>query len=155
MKLFTIILSCLLLICYSCKSKNNGQDQNGMNIRIELFTSDMEKSVHFYTTVLGFTMQGSKLNPSYQPVKQGNVTIGIGPLAKLSNDHHFNPDHKNVQKGYGAEIVLEVENVKRLYEKVKSSGYPIREPLVMQAWGLEDFRIVDSDGYYLRITSKQ
>ena len=99
-------------------------------------------------------MEGEQINNSYQPVKRGNVVIGIGPLNKLSNDHHFNPNIKNNQKGYGVEIVLEVSNINEVYEQVKSSGYPIDGPLKMQNWGLEDFRLIDPDGYYLRITSR-
>jgi predicted enzyme related to lactoylglutathione lyase len=125
-----------------------------MNLRLELFTTDMEKSVNFYTEVLGFTMESEKINMFYQPVKKGNVIIGIGPINKLSKNHHFNPNLKNTQKGYGAEIVLEVDDLSEVYEQVKSSGYPIHGDLAMQSWGLEDFRLVDPDGYYLRITSK-
>jgi hypothetical protein len=31
----------------------------------------------------------------------------------------------------------------------------IQEPLKEQPWGAEDFRIVDPDGYYWRITTKR
>jgi len=154
MKRRLCILSILLVIGYSCNRGNNDSKEVGMTIRMELFTSDMEKSVNFYTEVLGFTMEGEKINRSYQPVKKGNVVIGIGPISKLSKDHYFNPNLKNMRKGYGVEIVLEVKNIQKVYEQVKSNGYPIHGPLTMQNWGLEDFRLIDPDGYYLRITSK-
>ncbi|WP_349523954.1 VOC family protein [Muricauda sp. NFXS6] len=155
MKRRLCILSILLVIGYSCNRKNNDPKEVGMTLRMELFASNMEKSVNFYTEVLGFTMEGKKINKSYQPVKKGNVVIGIGPISKLSKDHHFDPNLNVINKGYGVEIVLEVDDIKEIYEQVKSSGYPIHGPLTMQNWGLEDFRLVDPDGYYLRITSKQ
>lgn len=155
MKSIKTFLLALLMLVYSCGKENKNSTEDEMNIRLELFTTDIEKSVNFYTKVLGFTMAGEKINKSYQPVKKGNVVIGIGPINKLSKDHHFDPNLKNTQKGYGVEIVMEVVDIKELYEQVKSSGYPLHGPLRMQSWGLEDFRLVDPDGYYLRITSKQ
>ncbi len=155
MRLTTAIVSIVLFLNYSCNSGNNDTLDGGMTLRLELFTSDMKKSVDFYTGILDFTMEGKQINYSYQPVKRGNVIFGIGPIRKLSNDHHFNPNLKNIQKGYGVEIVLEVDDVAEVYENVKSSGYPVEVPLATQSWGLTDFRVVDPDGYYLRITSKQ
>jgi predicted enzyme related to lactoylglutathione lyase len=154
MKVTTVALFSLLILSLSCTTNLDKSNQKGMKLRVELFTTDMEKSVNFYTNVLDFKMEGSAINHSYQPVKKGNVTLGIGPLSKLSEDHHFNPKDGTIQKGYGVEIVLEVDNVTEVYEQVESSGYPIHGPLKTQPWGLTDFRLVDPDGYYLRITSK-
>lgn len=154
MKDIKIFLLILLTLCNSCRQMDNPSEKDKMTLRMELFTSDMNKSVDFYTKVLGFTMEGTEINMSYQPVKKGNVIIGIGPIHKLSKDHHFNPNLKPINKGYGVEIVLEVTDIKQVYEQVKSSGYSIHESLTFQNWGLEDFRLVDPDGYYLRITSK-
>ncbi len=55
----------------------------------------------------------------------------------------------------GTEIVLEVENLDAYYEAVQKTGYPIREALIKRPWGLRDFRLVDPDGYYLRLTEKR
>ncbi|WP_421804015.1 VOC family protein [Flagellimonas sp.] len=154
MKDIKIFLLMLFVLCNSCRQVDKHLEEDKMTLRMELFTSDMNTSVDFYTNVLGFTMVGKKINTSYQPVKKGDVIIGIGPIHKLSKDHHFNPDLNPTHKGYGAEIVLEVKDIKEVYKHVKSSGYPIHGELTMQTWGLEDFRLVDPDGYYLRITSK-
>ena len=151
MRLAATLASIILFLSYSCISRND----NLTTLRLELFTSDMKKSVDFYTGILGFTMEGEQINYSYQPVKRGNVIFGIGPLSKLTDDHHFNPNLNNIQKGYGVEIVLEVDDIRSVYEQVKASGYPIHDSLKIQPWGLTDFRLVDPDGYYLRVTSKQ
>ncbi|WP_350223849.1 hypothetical protein [Rhizobium sp. CNPSo 3490] len=34
----------------------------------------------------------------------------------------------------------------------RKSGWPL-SALAMQPWGLPDFRLVDPDGYYVRVTS--
>ena len=154
MRLNTIVLATLLFLSLSCREREGKPLKEGMTLRLELFTSDMKKSVGFYTEILGFEMEGEQMNNAYQPVKRGHVVLGIGPLNKLSKDHHFNPGVQPVQNGFGVEIVLEVDSVAAVYEKVNSSGYPIHDPLKIQPWGLTDFRLVDPNGYYLRITSR-
>lgn len=155
MKLMKLLICTFLFISYSCITKDQLCTESDMNLRMELFTTNVERSVTFYTKVLGFKMIGTEINKNYQPVRKGSVIIGIGPLSKLNENHPFNPNRKNVPKGYGVEIVLEVEDVQKIYDKVISTGYRIHEPLSIQSWGLQDFRVIDPDGYYLRITSKQ
>ncbi len=125
----------------------------GMSLRLELFVTDMQKSIDFYTRVLGFERIGS--DPTYVPVRSGAVVIGLGPARNLPKMHYFNPGLQKDRRGLGAEIVLEVDDVDSYFKRVKASGYQgsisaLRE----QSWGLTDFRIVDPDGYYLRITSR-
>jgi lactoylglutathione lyase len=37
-------------------------------------------------------------------------------------------------------------------QQVEAAGYPIAEPLQDRPWGLRDFRLLDPDDYYLRVT---
>jgi catechol 2,3-dioxygenase-like lactoylglutathione lyase family enzyme len=135
-----------------------GDDQKapqaqGMTLRLELFVSDMQESIDFYTNVLGF--ERTKGEPDYVPVRSGAVLIALGPASGLPKKHHFNPDIQRSRRGLGVEIVLEVNDVRSYFEKVKASGYQgILSPLRKQSWGLTDFRVADPDGYYLRITSR-
>ena len=48
-----------------------------------------------------------------------------------------------------------MDDVDALHRRVLASGYPVFEPLQERPWGLRDFRIVDPDGYFLRITSRR
>jgi catechol 2,3-dioxygenase-like lactoylglutathione lyase family enzyme len=135
-----------------------GDDQKsprpqGMTLRLELFVTDMQKSIDFYTNVLGF--ERMKGDPDYAPVRSGSVLIALGPAAGLPEKHHFNPEVQNSRRGLGVEIVLEVDDVKSFFEKVKATGYKgVLSPPRRQSWGATDFRIADPDGYYLRITSR-
>ena len=56
-------------------------------------------------------------------------------------------------RGAGVEIVLEVEDVEIALEAFERAGRDVVEPLLARPWGLRDFRVVDPDGYYLRITA--
>ena len=125
---------------------------NNMSLRFELFSKDPAKLVDFYTKILDFKIMRS--NERYYSLKRNSVIIGVGFAEKLRDGHYFRPEALTDRKGLGVEIVLEVDDIKHEYEKVKRSGYAIAEELIKREWGLTDFRIVDPDGYYLRITSR-
>ena len=38
------------------------------------------------------------------------------------------------------------------YERVERTGHPLVEPIRDRPWGLRDFRLVDPDGSYWRVT---
>jgi len=125
----------------------------GMTLRLELFVTDMEKSIDFYTQVLGFERLAGQ--PNYVPIRSGSVLIGLGPAAGLPKQHPFNPEVQAGRRGLGTEIVLEVDDVEGFFKRVKATGYKrILTLLRKRPWGLTDFRIADPDGYYLRITSR-
>lgn len=127
--------------------------EKDMSIRFELFTSDIEKSVAFYRDILRFAEMPS--NGNYQPMHRGDVHIGIGTGDTLPEGHYFRPEIvTNARKGIGIEFVLEVDDIEEEYIFIQSTNYPIKEKLKKQEWGLTDFRLVDPDEYYLRITSK-
>ena len=124
---------------------------NRISVRFELFTEDPKKAVDFYTSVLGFELAYS--NDRYFSIKRDSVVIGIGYAHKLREEHFFRPEVNTQRKGLGVEIVLEVDDIEAEYKRVQVSGYTISEELQKREWGLTDFRLVDPDGYYLRITS--
>jgi uncharacterized glyoxalase superfamily protein PhnB len=41
-----------------------------------------------------------------------------------------------------------------VYPHVRSEGWPRSAELRRQPWGLTDFRLLDPDGYYWRVTSR-
>ena len=126
----------------------------GMGLRLELFVTDMDASIAFYRRVLGFELVRREWD--YASVCSGNVTFGLGPVAKLpAEGGYFTQARLAADRGSGVEIVLEVDDVRACYEQVTASGHPVFEPLQERPWGLIDFRIVDPDGYYLRITARR
>ena len=50
------------------------------------------------------------------------------------------------------ELVLDVDDLEALHERVRAAGVAVM-PIERQAWGLRDFRVLDPEGYYLRITA--
>jgi catechol 2,3-dioxygenase-like lactoylglutathione lyase family enzyme len=127
-----------------------------MTIRFELFVTDRDKSVDFYTSVLGFEVQ--RLDASYAALTCGDVTLGLGrqeELPETGEGPGFTQERLTRDHGPGVEIVLETPDLDTLYERVRRSGYPLAAPMQDRPWGLRDFRVADPDGYYLRITTPE
>ncbi|MDP1422079.1 VOC family protein [Peribacillus simplex] len=123
-----------------------------MNLRLELFVESIEKSVEFYRDILEFNAPKEIIH-TYVPVKKGSVTLGLGEMKNLPESHPLKVSNSCQQTGLGVEIVLEVEDINDIYNKVVEKGYSIQTKLTKRSWGLEDFRLIDPDGYYIRITS--
>ncbi|MCL6444173.1 MAG: VOC family protein [Alicyclobacillus sp.] len=122
-----------------------------MHLRLELFVNDVQISSEFYIEVLGF--QKLKDAPNYVVVKNGNVQLGLGAMAKLPSEHPLRQKFASERKGIGVEIVLETKEIFDMYQRIQMMNYPIAEPITLRPWGLTDFRLLDPDGYYLRVTS--
>ena len=125
-----------------------------MRLRMELFVDDLDVSVAFYVDVLGFHVV--RRSADYVSRRHGAVVLGLGPVAKLP-DHDgpgFSKRRLAVDQGAGVEIVLEVDDVTQLtalHDRCRA-GRVVVDALQRRPWGLSDFRVVDPDGYYLRLT---
>jgi lactoylglutathione lyase len=127
----------------------------GTRLRLELFVEDMETSLGFYTRVLGFEVVRDQPG-NYASLRNGEVVLGLGPISKLPEEGgYFTREIGSLRRGLGVEIVLEVDGVDEWHRRVVASGHPVFEVPQERPWGSRDFRIVDPDGYYLRLTSKQ
>jgi lactoylglutathione lyase len=120
-----------------------------MTLRFEIFPSDLDAAVDFYTRVLGFSLiKDQRAGPeAYVAMQRGSVQVGAarkaGPGAR--------PERRPPA---GVELVLEVDDVAGERDRVAAAGWPLDEDLQDRPWGLTDFRILDPGGYYLRITSR-
>jgi len=113
----------------------------------------MDVAIGFYTGVLGFELV--RRESGYSSLREGGVILGLGPIAKLpAEGGYFTREIAELRRGLGVEIVLEVDDLDAYHARVLASGHPIFEPLRERPWGARDFRIVDPDGYYLRVTSR-
>jgi lactoylglutathione lyase len=125
-----------------------------MSMRLELFVADHDVSVGFYTRVLGFVVR--RRDDEYVSLTCGDVTLGLGLVRNLPEAGEgpgFSQTQVARARGAGVEIVLETTALNRLHRRVVAAGYPLAEPMHDRPWGLRDFRLVDPDGYYLRLTT--
>jgi lactoylglutathione lyase len=124
------------------------------SLRMELFVSDLLRSVDFYRSVLGFEVERQQTD--YASVRDGSVVLGLVPVTNLpeSDGPGFTQAQLAGDRGAGVEVVLEVDDLAATAARVTAAGYPMSEPQQRRPWGLTDFRLFDPDGYYLRITDR-
>jgi pyridoxamine 5'-phosphate oxidase len=121
-----------------------------MTLRIEIFPARLGPTVDFYTRVLGFAVlrrEGSDVD-GYVALRRGKVQVGAATRA----EHAPDLDHRRPPTG--VELVLEVDDVEEELERVRVVGWPVEEELTLRPWGLRDFRLLDPNGYYLRVTGR-
>jgi catechol 2,3-dioxygenase-like lactoylglutathione lyase family enzyme len=128
-----------------------------MHLRLELFVDDVEASVRFYETVLGFPPPANHASGEYASMtNSGGVVLAIQSIDALPADHYFRAAGFGKPRGVGVEIVIETEDVDKAYEQAARVAGELGgavEPIAARPWGKTDFRIIDPDGYYLRVTS--
>ncbi len=123
-----------------------------MKLQLELFVEDVDRSVAFYTGVLGFDVLKRK-EDGYTALARGDALIALNRRSTLAPTH---PNHARPGErlGRGVEIALMVEDVRATYDRVAARDWPRSTELTRQPWGAWDFRILDPDGYYLRVSSR-
>ncbi len=119
-----------------------------VSLRLEIFPADLNATVRFYVDLLGFSVaEDRRTDPlPYLAIRRDDVRIG---MVALPGGH---PGHR--QPPTGVEIVLEVDYLHAERDRIRLAGWPIQEDIKRRPWGLQDFRVLDPDGYYLRFTSR-
>jgi len=116
-------------------------------LRVEIFPTDLDATVAFYTRVLGFSLVTDQRDTQeYVAMERGDVRIGAAARPGPSDVEARRPPT-------GVELVLEVNDVVAERDRVTALDWPLEDDLTARPWGLTDFRLLDPSGYYLRITS--
>ncbi|MCB9443640.1 MAG: VOC family protein [Ardenticatenaceae bacterium] len=124
-----------------------------MTFRLELFVDDLAASMDFYNRVLGFAL-GKQQAGNYVPMTNGDVYLSLNLRANLPDDHPIQAV-VGERLGRGIELVLEVNDIEAMYWHVQSANWPMSGELQHRPWGLTDFRVLDPNGYYWRITTRR
>ena len=122
-----------------------------MELHVEFFVEDLARSRDFYTRVLGFTITRQK-DDGFTELNRGAATLALNNRTILTSDHPARPG-PNERIGKGVEIVLFVADLDEVYDQVLASGWPLSTPMTDQPWGMTDFRVIDPDGCYIRVTA--
>ena len=117
-----------------------------IHAKIELFCTEPVRSIQFYEK-LGFELLLQK-EDKYATMIRGDFVMSISPV-KASESLTTYRQFK--LPPYGVEIVLYTDRVKELRAELMQQGLTATE-IVLQPWGLHDFRLTDPDGYYIRMS---
>jgi uncharacterized glyoxalase superfamily protein PhnB len=118
-----------------------------------LIVSSVERSLAFYTEVLGFA-RGMTV-PDQSPFVFASVTSG--PVEIFLNDRSTvtkeSPQMAGLAFGGGNTMFIEVEGIDALHDRIAGSVKVVM-PLVTQWYGLREFAITDPDGYVLTFAQR-
>lgn len=122
---------------------------------IELHVPDFNPVRKFYSQ-LGFKV----LREEEVGVRGGYLVMGMednilcfyGGSEVILEQKYFSGFPQDTKPGYRVEIILQVNDLTEYYERIKDL-IEIIEPLKLRHWGLQDFRLKDPFGFYLRVTS--
>ena len=126
-----------------------GHDAAVIESKFELFVTDSDASARFYTT-LGFTVLQKKPD-GYTTLQSGPVIIALSPVSIWLPRAWLRILRR---PPLGTEMVLYTLKLESLRERLVAEGYA-PGPIVLQSWGLRDFRVDDADGYYVRVTEER
>ena len=126
------------------------KDRESLRLRAlepSLTVNDIERSVRFYTEVLGFylserwTENGTLLGV--------NLKAGVCELGLSQDDWAKGRDRK---KGVGMRIWCKTaQDIDQMAARIKAAGWQLVEEPIDQSWGVRSLSIEDPDGYHLTI----
>ncbi len=120
----------------------------------ELHVNDFSIAKSFYTQ-LGFNVVWERKPEEFKGylvlAMQANLLCLWGG-SDVIHQHPFFKERPRNEWGTGVEIVICTSDLDVLYKKATALGCVV-EALKMQPWGLNDFRIRDPFGYYIRVTT--
>jgi predicted enzyme related to lactoylglutathione lyase len=117
-------------------------------LRFEIFVADLDRTVDFYVRVLEFVVLRDERasETPYLYMRRGEVRIGALTAPAAVPERVRRPP-------IGVELVLEVADLDAEHDRILSAGWSLTEPITARPWGLRDFRLLDPDGYYWRMTT--
>jgi uncharacterized glyoxalase superfamily protein PhnB len=105
-----------------------------------LRTTDLEGSIEFYTTVLGFECEGSSAEWGWASVRRDNVTI----MFALPSEHE-----PFAGPCFTGSLYINPDDVDALWEQVKDKAR-VCYPIETFDYGMREFAIYDNNGYLLQ-----
>jgi catechol 2,3-dioxygenase-like lactoylglutathione lyase family enzyme len=121
----------------------------------ELTVFDFEKSLKFYTEILGFSIKFGRPEENFAYLDQEGVQI----MLEQNSDGIWKTGVLEPPLGRGINFQMEFENIEPIYQRLKAMDYAFfRES--KDIWrrtgnvqsGQREFLIQDPDGYLLRFT---
>lgn len=126
----------------------------------ELCCSKIKMSLHFYTEVLGFTIQYQREEDGFAMLEREGARIMLDQIKNSSdnkNDRTWVLGALEMPFGRGINLQIQTENVDDLYNNIQQFGANIFLP-IEDKWyrandvelGNRQFIVLDPDGYMLR-----
>ena len=123
----------------------------------ELWCSDFERSVDFYTTILGFGVAQRRERDPHAYLSLGRAQIMLAHWEIDGDWEPWFPQALERPFGRGINLQFMVDGVQRLYGEVLAAGVkPFKDIYDAEVWRTDrmdtrrQFMVLDPDGYLLR-----
>ncbi|WP_299060509.1 VOC family protein [uncultured Polaribacter sp.] len=113
-----------------------------MRLNAGILTTKLSETKSFYNENLGFKIKFE--NEFYLLLKTPNEKDTLSFL--LPNHPTQQPFFHKPFRGEGVYLTIEIENVDKLYEEIKSKGVEIKVDIRDEPWGERHFSIEDPNG---------
>ncbi|CAG9001102.1 MAG: hypothetical protein CENE_03118 [Candidatus Celerinatantimonas neptuna] len=121
----------------------------------ELLVSDFEKSLHFYTEALGFSIRYQRQNPDFVYLEQGALQI----MLEAEHGQAQKTGELSSPLERGINLQMELESIQTLSERLHQLQIPLYREL-QNHWydlggrvsGERELLVQDPDGYLLRFS---
>lgn len=125
-------------------SYNNHKGGTMMNNQTIITVNDLQKSVEWYTSVLGF-----------EKLEEKEDSIDLKLYDKFSLRIHKVLDDTNEQRGDGVTLRFELDNFDEMLSNLQRQSIQIVEgPYFNSETALSEAMILDSDGYEIVLTGR-
>ncbi len=141
MKNYVVSLSLLLMTLPGAAQRATNK-RTAMKLNAGIITPRLQETKAFYKDVLGFgtTFENEFYLLMHTPNQQAELSF------LLPNHPSQQPLFHKPFTGQGMYLTIEVEDVDRLYQKLKQQGVPIKIELRTEPWGDRHFAIEDPNG---------
>lgn len=124
----------------------------------ELYVTDFQKSLHFYTKILGFAIEYQREKPFFAFLSYQGSQLMIQELDP-NEDKAFITGIYEYPFGRGINFQIDTNEVEQLARLLKAQDYPLRRDL-QDSWykkgdilsGCRQILVQDPDGYLLRFS---
>jgi catechol 2,3-dioxygenase-like lactoylglutathione lyase family enzyme len=122
----------------------------------ELYVLNFQKSIDFYTQILGFKIEYQREEPRFAFLSYQKSQLMIQQEDDNEDWHNGKPEYPF---GRGLNFQIEANNVKQLVDRLKEINYPLKRGLKDSyykvrddLYGYREFLVMDPDGYLLRFS---
>ena len=109
------------------------------NLTPMLWTKNLEETITFYTTILGFICSEYNKDWKWAALHKDEIEIMLA----------YPNEHMNQEIGFSGSFYFKVDEVESLWNDLKNKTTVVYD-LETFEWGMKEFAIKDNNGYLLQ-----
>ncbi len=127
-------------------------------LKPELYVTNFQKSLDFYTKILGFTVEYTRENPKFAFLSYEDSQIMIQEASPFQKDEYVTGD-LFYPLGRGLNLQIDTHNIEQINNSLRVNEYPVRRKMIDNWYrvkevvkGRRELLVQDPDGYLLRFS---